>query len=201
MLRTFSPASSVRTSLLVLLTATLFACGGGCGGGNNGNTPLPKTTNPNLPTAGHIVFENSSSLGVLDLATLQARTTKPPSTNDDPGLGVSRNGVIADVNNYSGGDKWNVDIRSLDLSIRSSYPVGPSALLSFPSSAAALGADGSLIAFSVNEMTSDTDDTRVDRICILNLVTNTGIKIIIGFEEPVFFGRRPFKLALACVIA
>ncbi|HVL01990.1 MAG TPA: hypothetical protein VM553_19370, partial [Dongiaceae bacterium] len=125
---------------------------------------------------------------VLDLATLQTRSIAPPDTNDDPGLGVSRTGVIADVNSDFGDGAWKIDLRSLDLGILNTYSAGSVDLLSFATSAAALNADATLIAFSVNEMTSTTDDTRIDRIYIANLVTHNYVKTIVGFEEPVFIG-------------
>jgi hypothetical protein len=176
-------------ALMLSCVAVLSACSGGGGGADDGSPAPPGNGGGggvNLPSGGYIVVEDGSSLAVIDLATKLAVTVPSPSTNFDPGLGVSRNGLIADVNSDFGGGDWRIDIRSLDLNIVNSYAAGSQVLLSSSTSAAALNVDATRIAYSVNEMASEIDDTRIDRTYVYELATGNLLATFDEMSEPVF---------------
>jgi dipeptidyl aminopeptidase/acylaminoacyl peptidase len=99
---------------------------------------------------------------------------------------VSRNGVIGDVWDYFGGDTWSIAIRTLNNETLANYTVDSASLLSFPTSAAALNSSASLLAYSVNEMNSTTDSTRLERTYINNLQTGALVAHLENRAEPVF---------------
>jgi hypothetical protein len=180
-------ANRLWRALLLSCAAALYACGGSGGGGDgyDGDPSPPGGGGTDVP-GGHLVIENSDSLAVIDLATKEVTTAPPPSTNFDPGLGVSRNGRIADVNSDFGDGEWQIDIRTLDLNIVSTYGAGSQVLLSSSTSAAALNVDATRLAYSVNEMASDIDDTRIDRTYVYDLSTGNLLATFDGMSEPVF---------------
>jgi Tol biopolymer transport system component len=59
-------------------------------------------------------------------------------------------------------------------------------LLAFPTSAASLSADATKVAYSVNEVTSASNSTRVDRVYVYDLTTGAPLTVLTGAENPVF---------------
>lgn len=188
-LRNLQPRTDVRrrqlltAGLALPVGAALVACGGG-GGGGGGTTPPPGGGGGTL--SGRIVAKDSR-LWVVDGATGSNANFTATSSNTQNGVGVSRNGSIADVWGYDGGnnDPWQLTIRSLAGAVINDYSVD-NQLLSFPNSAAVLNADATRLAYSVNEMTSGSNSTRIDRTYVYALPSVTSLAVLDNRAEPAF---------------
>lgn len=186
--RNLLPRTDVRrrqlltAGLALPVGAALVACGGGGGGGSS--TPPPGGGGGTL--SGRIVAKDSR-LWVVDGATGSNANFAATSSNTQNGVGVSRNGSIADVWGYDGGnnDPWQLTIRSLAGAVTGDYTL-QNALLSFPNSAAVLNADATRLAYSVNEMTSASNSTRIDRTYVNALPGGALLAVLDNRAEPAF---------------
>ena len=154
----------------------------GCGGGGGGGTPTGGGGGA-TPT-GKVVVKDSSAMAVVDTATGSATATSGSASNSKPGIGVSRNGFVADIRNYTGGDQWDVAILSLTLATVKTYTV--SHLGGTPTSAVALNVDATRWAYSVNEETSSSNGTRIDRTYVNDLTSGALLARLDGLSEPTF---------------
>lgn len=188
-LRNLLPRTDVRrrqlltAGLALPVGAAFVACGGG-GGGGGSTTPPPGGGGGTL--SGRIVAKDSR-LWVVDGATGSNTNFAATSSSTQNGVGVSRNGSIADVWGYDGGnsDPWQLTIRSLAGTVTADYTL-QNTLLSFPNSAAVLNADATRVAYSVNEMTSGTNSTRIDRTYVNNLANGNLLAVLDNRAEPAF---------------
>jgi hypothetical protein len=169
-----------------LAGASLSACGGG-GGSSEGGGGGGGGGGSGGPT-GLIVAKSTSDLSVYNAGSRSLTTYPASSSNFRVGVGASRAGVVGDVANDDGGGKWEIvllnaktgaDIRRIPID-------RPFALAN---SAVSVNADATRIAFSVNEPTSATVDTRVDRTLVVDLATLTATRLG-GVTEPVFMGSE-----------
>lgn len=168
-------------------------------------TPAPGLAPPPLPTSpfgppatgpvrgvvrpvGSLVLRNSTYVAVLDVATGDERRTEPRDAPfGDPGVGVWRGGRIALVADR-GRDGFDIDVydRALTVVQRLSYP----SELSFVTGTATFDRTGELLAFSVDELTSATDDTRIARTVVMRVATGEVVARFDGVEQPVWTGAR-----------
>jgi hypothetical protein len=128
-----------------------------------------------------------SKLWVVDGASGQTSQFTATSSTTQPGVGVSRNGSVADVWGYGGGnsDPWTITISSLAGVAARTFTLN-NLLLSFPNSAAVLNADATRMAYSVNEMASTSNSTRIDRTYVNALPGGALLAVLDNRAEPAF---------------
>jgi hypothetical protein len=173
-------------SVCLVAGASLSACGGGGGsssseggGGGGGGSGGP---------TGLIIAKSINDLAVYNTASRSLTTYPASSSNFRVGIGASRAGVVGDVANDDGGGKWEIVL----LNAKTGADIRRIAIdrpFAFANSAVSVNADATRIAFSVNEPTSATIDTRVDRTLVADLATLTATRLE-GVTEPVFMGSE-----------
>jgi len=174
-----------RSLLAAALLAPLAACGGGGGGGDAGGGG---GGGGGTARSGRIVVKESGGLWVIDAATGSATSAPAASSTYQPGVGVSRSGLIGDVWDYNGGasSTWRIAFRTLAFALTAEWRAGTTALLSTPGSAAVLNAEATRAAYAVNEMTSAANGTRINRTYVNDTASGSLLARIDNFEEPAF---------------
>lgn len=174
------------TSLLAPTAALTVGCGGGGGGNGKDENEGGGTATPPASMTGTIVTKHNNSLEVMNLDHLVLTEYEPRPSTYYPGVGVSRNGYVADVwgDDGVGDDEWHITIMRLDGTTVDVYSVG--GVSTRPAGAAVLNADASRLAFSTSEWYSETDDRRIERTYVYDLHTFKELAVIEAFGEPVF---------------
>lgn len=157
--------------------------------------PLPGEPTTSVPShiggarpAGLVAARNSRYVVTVDVATGRERRFEPAdSPTIDPGVAVNRDGVLS-VAVARGRDGFDLDL--YDPAGRRLQSVSYTAELSFLTSAATFDRSGRVLAFSVDELTSATDDTRIARTVVYRLDTGAVSALIDGVVEPVWTGER-----------
>jgi hypothetical protein len=152
----------------------------GCGGGGGGE-PAP-AAGPATGATGRIVYRNSGTAGVWDLAAGRGIEFDPGSHPlNDPGMAVSAQGIVtAALDN----DNQGFGFATFDLEGRAlgSYRVNRE--LAFQTGAVVFDGDGTRIAFSVNEPVSATDDNRIPRTLVVAWPGGNTLAAFDGHEDP-----------------
>jgi hypothetical protein len=208
-----SPVRMWRRKFLLgsaaLISTPLLGCGGGGGGGADGGTGGGGGgggTPPSTP-AGVLVYRNSSVAAIYNFANrteLQFDPQTAPFVN--PGMAVSRNRQITSA--IEGDDSTYFDIGIFGVDGRLGTTLRVRRELCTQTSAAVFNADGTRVAFSVNEPASPSGGGRVDRVLVLAMPAGTVVASLQGYEEPIWLGssgellvRSPVNQALYVVDA
>ena len=197
--RKASPSPGRRGVLLGglgLASSTLWGCGGGgssgeaVGGGGAGGAG-----GGGALATGSLVYRNNGAVGVYNFAAQKEFQFDPGLQSEiHPGVSVSRSGVIAASRQGSNSDNFVIALFGLDGKFNTSYRVDRA--LAFQTGAIVFNADGSRVAFSVNEPRSAADSTRIERTLIASLPSGNIIARIDGYGEPVWLGTAGELLAV-----
>jgi WD40-like Beta Propeller Repeat len=180
------PAIARRSLLLgsvAFISMPLLGCGGGGGGGDGGGGGGGGGGSP----TGSLVYRNSGMAAVYNFSNrteLQFDPRTAPFVN--PGMAVSRTKVITSA--IEGDDSTYFDIGMFGLDGKPSTPLRVRRELSTQTSAAVFNADGTRVAFSVNEPVSASGGGRIDRVLVLAMPAGTVLASIDGYEEPIWLG-------------
>lgn len=185
------PPPLTRRTLLAgsfaLAAAGLQACGGGGGGDSSPSpAPPPAAPSPSAPT-GTLAYRNGSQLELHSFDSDRALEVDPGTRPGigNVGVGVSRSGLVTVLQQSdAGNDAWTIAVFDLQGNPVDAYTVQRE--LAIPTSAAVINADATCIAFSVNEVRSASDDTRVDRTLVAALPGGSIVAQIDGGLEPVW---------------
>jgi hypothetical protein len=187
-----SDPRTVPTRRLVLLQGLAVAAAAlaGCGGGGGGDTPAPAPQPPAPPppppaaASGTLVYRNSGTVGVYSFGGDSELTFTPltePSL--DPGVTVSESGSIAVA--LEGDDSgFGFALYALDGTLQDSYEVARP--FAFQTGAVVFNADSSRIAFSVDEETSPTNNTRITKVIVAAWPSGTIVATLDNRDEPVW---------------
>lgn len=184
-----------RTLLLQMLSlgAALSGCGGG-GGDAAPTTPTPPSPPPPSPPpasgpSGSLVYRNSGLVGVYNFAT-RAEIQFDPGTSPfvDPGVSVSRTGLISAALEGTASADFRLGFYGLNGQPASTYSVTRD--LAFQTSAVVFNADGTRIAFSVDEPASANDTTRIARTLVADWPGGSIVAEIDRMDEPVWAGNE-----------
>ena len=165
---------------LGLAGATLWGCGGGgdsgAGGGGGGGGAL---------LSGSLAYRNTGVAAVYGFG-VQAETSFDPGLSPfvDPGVGVSRTGLVSVARQGQSNRNFSVAFFGRDGKLSVSYLVERE--FSFQTSAAVFNADATRVAFSVDEPASVTDTTRIARTLIASLPDGVIFAAVDGYQEPVW---------------
>jgi WD40 repeat protein len=176
-----------RRHLLALGAGLLAGCGGGGGdtpagnGGGGGGGGCG-----NAVPSGKLVFTNSSMVAVWDFATASG-VEFDPGDMDNIGGGVTAtpDGTLATMLE---GDNQSFSFATFDLAGQRTGLYELRRELAFQTSVLAFNAQGSRIAFSLNEIASPSDDTRVDRTWVAEWPSGNLLRVLEGWEDPVWAG-------------
>jgi hypothetical protein len=172
----------------------LAGCGGGSsdggdGGDGDGGTdpdgggnPPPTGTDPQ--PSGWLVYSNSGEAAAYDFATQHHTPFDPgsgPSVNPGMSAAPGRLAIAAQE-----GDNDGFGFAAFDLAANRKTTYLLERRLSFQTSAVLINGTGNRAALSVNELTSATNDERVDRILLLDWPAAALVATIDGYEEPVW---------------
>jgi hypothetical protein len=175
-----------RHALQSAAALLLVGCGGG---GGDSNTPADPGTGAPPPgndagPSGWLVYRNSSGAEVFDFATGRATDFDPgDSPSVDPGMSAApgRLAVAAQA-----GDNSSFAFATFDLAAQRKTLYDIQRTFAFQTSAVLFSGDGTRIAFSVNEPTSQTIDERIDRTFVFAWPSLELLAIIDGYESPVW---------------
>jgi hypothetical protein len=170
-----------------LTVASVSACGGGGGDGNEGGGDGGGGSEGSGPT-GLIVVKSIDVIEVHNASSRESKVYASSSTGLRLGVAGSRNGVIGDVSDEDSRGSWK--IRLLDAktgAVRQTLAIARE--LATATSPVSVNADATRIAFSVNEPTSPSDNTRVDRSFVGDLAT-LALTRVEGASDPVFVGSE-----------
>lgn len=169
-----------RRALLTLGAAWLAGCGGGGGGGGGGSPP------PAGGARGTLVYANSSRVAVWNLDAGRGIEFDPGPMDDlGGGVSVAPDGTIAVM---LAGDNQSFGFATFDLAGRRTGLVTLQRELAFQTSVLAFDASGTRVAFSVNELTSPTDATRIDRTYVHRWPDGALLAVLPGWQDPVWAG-------------
>ncbi|WP_341887870.1 hypothetical protein [Variovorax sp. YR752] len=185
------PPSTDRRRLLLgglgLATTALAGCGGGGGGNGGPSVPSPGGGgSPGAPT-GRLVYRNSGVAAVFDLRS-GSELQFDPGTEPfvDPGLSVSRAGLISAAREGVANRSFEIAFFSLAGGLQSLYSVERE--LSFQTSCAVFNARSTRIAFSVDEPLSPSNGARAARTLVFDWPSGAPVAQIDGLEAPVWAG-------------
>lgn len=160
----------------------LAACGGGggaSGGGGGGGGGA----------VGRVITKTTNNLSVFAFAGAGQRQTASAGSQIRPGISASSDGVIADMWNYTGGDSWRITLRrASDFATVTGGDFTVTHDAGFPTSAAAISADGTRLAYSVNEVAGGGSNARVDRVYVVE-IASTSQSVLEGVSDPVWIGN------------
>lgn len=189
-----APAPIDRRRLLLgglgLAGSMLAGCGGG-GGGGGSESPPPDPGGGGTPGApgGRIVYRNSGVAGVWDMRSgTEVQFDPGIEPFIDPGLSVSRAGLICAARQGEANRNFGLAFFALDGRLQALYSVERE--FSFQTSAAVFNASSTRIAFSVDEPISASNDDRAARTLVFAWPSGAPLAEIDGFEEPVWAGPR-----------
>ena len=193
-----SPLEQRRAALLRLLAlgaglgagvGTLAGCGGGGGGDSPAAPTPPSPPPPPAGPSGALVYRNSSAVGVYSFATRTERQFDPGSQPfPDPGVSASLAGLISTAREGGAGSDFNLGFFALDGTLASSFSVTRD--LAFQTSAVVFSADGTRIAFSVDEPASASNSTRIARTVVATWPAGSILAEIDLHEDPVWSGNE-----------
>lgn len=164
----------------------------GASAASTGTTgPVPgagsPTTGAPAGLSGHLVYRNSSQVGVLDLATGAEVVFEPdPSPFVDPGVAVSRDGRITVAVAGETNRRFVVAVYGLDGKAVSTISLERP--FSFQTGAAVYDATSRRFLIAVDEPRSASDDDRIPRVLLFDAAGGDEVATIDGFEEPVWAG-------------
>jgi Tol biopolymer transport system component len=170
-------------SAALFAAASVGACGGGGGSGGSdgggGGQGGP---------SGLIIAQSTTELQVFNAAT-GALTIYPVSSSvQNVGVGASRAGVVGLVVNEDDRGSWEILLLNAKTGAEiRRIPINRA--FASANSAVSVNADATRVAFSVNEPNSSTDDTRVDRTFVADVVSANAARIE-GVADPVFMGSE-----------
>lgn len=191
-----SPQWLTRRRALLLQMLSLGAALGGCGGGGGGDaaptTPTPPSPPPPPPPTpsgprGSLVYRNSGLVGIYNFATGTELQFDPGSSPFiDPGVSVSRDGLISASLAAPGNGDFALGFYGLDGKAMTTYTVTRDG--AFQTSAVSFNADATRIAFSVDEPISPSNSTRDARTLIYTWPAGTPVAVLDGYEVPMWAG-------------
>ncbi|WP_425256845.1 hypothetical protein ACPOLB_15210 [Rubrivivax sp. RP6-9] len=164
---------------------------GGCGGGGADSPAAPTPPSPPPPTgpSGALVYRNSTAVGVYSFATRSERQFDPGSQPfPDPGVSASAAGLVSTAREGDAGSDFNLGFFRLDGTLATSFSVARD--LAFQTSAVVFSADGTRIAFSVDEPASPSNSTRIARTVVATWPAGSILAEIDLHEDPVWAGNE-----------
>jgi hypothetical protein len=176
---------SRRCALQSAAALLLAGCGGGGDDGapaepSAGSPPPANTTGP----SGWLVYRNSGLAEAFDFASGRA-TTFDPGTEPfvDPGMSAAPGRLAMAALQ---GDNDGFAFATVDLTTQRQVSYALQRPFAFQNSAVLFNGDGTRIALSLNEPTSDAIKARIDRTLILAWPSLAVLATIDGYEEPVW---------------
>lgn len=174
-----------RRHLLALGAGLLAGCGGGGGGapaddggggGGGGNTA----------PGGRLVFTNGSLVAVWNLAAAHGIEFDAGDIDDIAGGATAApdGGIVLNLE----GDNASFSFATFDPAGQRIGLYEIRRELAFQTSDVAFDAQGTRLAFSLNEVASASDGTRVDRTLVAEWPSGNLLAVLEGWEEPVWAG-------------
>jgi WD40 repeat protein len=183
---TVPPRRLVLLQGLALATAALAGCGGGGGGDTPVPGPQPPSPPPPPPTAasGTLAYRNSGTVGVYSFASdTEISFTPLTEPSLDPGVTVSESGSIA-VALEGDNSGFGFALYGLNGTLQGQYDVARD--FAFQTGAVVFNADSSRIAFSIDEETSPTNNTRITKVIVAAWPSGTIVATLDNRDEPVW---------------
>lgn len=161
----------------------------GCGGGGDGDAAGPGAAAPDPPASGAgpsgwLVYRNSGVAEVFDFASGRTESFDPGDDPPvDPGMSAAPGRLAVSA---QAGDNSGFAFATFDLATQRKVIYALDRAFAFQSSAVLFNGDGTRIALSVNEPTSDVINARIDRTLILSWPSPAPLATIDNYEEPVW---------------